>query len=286
MVAIKGVDSTERSLTGAILKANGYAFACRYVQNAPGSSLDKEMSAAEVREKSAAGIRIVSNWEWGAAPANLQSLGRQHAQAFLARHKLLGGPDWAPCYYSIDTPATAGSYNNYAQGWLDIMPVERLGVYGDGALFRQLKADGFVTYAWQSMSRSFPGNHTSAGTWDHRGADIIQTTSGHVDGHSCDFDTAVVGNYGGWLLGEDDPMALDNTDADLVADHTLTRDGHIQNMAAPGDFVSLGTWSGQVNTALTNLAAAVAKLQAGTGTIDYAVLAKAVNDDAAKRLAA
>ncbi|HET6911262.1 MAG TPA: peptidoglycan recognition family protein [Mycobacteriales bacterium] len=40
-----------------------------------------------------------------------------------------------------------------------------------------------------------------------------------------------------------------------------------------------------VESALTDLATAVAKIQAGGATIDYAALAKAVNDDAAARMA-
>jgi len=163
-------------------------------------------------------VRIVSNWEWAAAPANSRSGGQADARRFLARHAALGGPDWAPCYYSIDTPASAHSYDNYAQGWLDIIARERLGVYGDGALFRQLKADGFVTYAWQSLSRSFPGNSHPDGSWNHDGADIIQTSSGHVGAHSVDFNTATITNYGGWLLGEEDPnMAITPDDAKTIA---------------------------------------------------------------------
>src|SRR5262245_53660441 len=118
-MATKGVDFTDRRLTGAVLHAHGYSFACRYVQNASTGNLDKEMTAAEVREKSAAGIRIVSNWELDGNPANTVAEGRAHARAFLERHHALGGPDWAPCYYSIDRPATAGSFDQYARGWAD-----------------------------------------------------------------------------------------------------------------------------------------------------------------------
>ncbi len=225
-IAIKGADTTHYNLTGATLKADGYAFVCRYVQNFPNSTLDKEMRRTELVEKTAAGVRVVANWEWSPAPANSRSLGQADANRWLDRREMLGIPDWAPCYYSIDTGATAGSYNAYAQGWLDELPREQLGVYGDGALFRALKADGFVKYAWQSMSRSFPGNHHADGTWNHDGADIIQTGSGTLNKFSLDFDTATVDDYGGFLLGEEDPMVLTQADADLVvktlvADHNF-----------------------------------------------------------------
>ena len=215
-MTIKGCDTTDHTLTGATLKANGLAFVCRYVLNALTGTLDKELRATELPEKKAAGVRIVSNWEWAAAPANFRSTGKDHATRCKARLASLGAPDWAPVYYSIDTPAVAGSYNAYAQGWRDVYPAEQLGVYGDGALFRQLKADGYVTLAWQSMSKSFPGNHHPDGTWNHDGADIIQTGGGSVAGHSVDFNTAVIDNYGGWLQGEEDPnMAV--TAAEIAA---------------------------------------------------------------------
>lgn len=206
MIGIKGCDFTSRALTGAMLKADGYAFCCRYVLNSPSGTLDKQMSVAEVKEKSAHGVRIVSNWEWQAVPPNSRATGKDHATRCKAELAKLGAPAWAPVYYSIDTAAHAGDYNAYAQGWRDVFPADRLGVYGDGALFRQLKADGYVKYAWQSMSFSFPGNHNADGrTWNHAGADIIQTGNGTINGHSVDFDTATIAHYGGWLLGETDP---------------------------------------------------------------------------------
>ena len=57
-MADNGIDTTDRTLTGKTLKAAGYEFACRYVLNAPGPNhIDKQMTAAEVREKSAAAYR-------------------------------------------------------------------------------------------------------------------------------------------------------------------------------------------------------------------------------------
>ena len=243
----KGCDFTSRSLTGATLKADGYAFCCRYVLNAPGGTLDKQMSAAEVREKSAHGIRIVSNFEWQAVPPNSRATGKEHATACKAQLRRLRAPAWAPVYYSVDTAAHADDFNAYARGWRDVYPADQLGVYGDGALFRQLKADGFVKYAWQSMSFSFPGNHNADGrTWNHAGADIIQTGNGTINGHSVDFDTATVTHYGGWLLGESDPntptpppeedMALTKEDVNLLLTTNLGSTGPNVGQALQGTF--------------------------------------------------
>lgn len=205
-MTIRGVDTTDRSLTGAILARNGYAFACRYVRNAPvASPTDKQWTRDEVAEKSAAGVRVVPNFEFGERPANSKATGRAHANIFLEELDSVGGPGWSPCYFSADYPAQPHDLDLYYEGIADTIGPGRSGAYTNGALFRQLKADGLITLAWQSMSKSYPGNHDSAGRWDHRGADIIQTGRGSVAGHDCDFNTAVIDLYGGWLLGEEDP---------------------------------------------------------------------------------
>jgi hypothetical protein len=210
-MADNGIDTTDRTLTGKTLKAAGFEFACRYVLNAPGPNhIDKQMTAAEVREKSAAGIRIVSNFEWDPIPRNTVAEGKAHARAFLDAHSDLRGPDWAPCYYSVDTPAGAGSFDNYARGWADILGPERCGCYGDGSLFRALKKAGLITLAWQSLSTSFPGNN------NHTGANLVQTSSGHVAGHAVDFNSAKSAYYGGWLLGEANPNPPKGSDVELT----------------------------------------------------------------------
>jgi hypothetical protein len=290
VMTIKGVDTTHYNLTGKALMAAGYVFVCRYVQNFPTGTLDKEMRRAELVEKTAAGVRVVANWEWSAAPANSRSLGQADADRWLQRKAALGIPDWAPCYYSIDTAATAGSYNAYAQGWLDRLPRDQLGVYGDGALFRQLKADGFVKYAWQSMSRSFPGNHHADGSWNHDGADITQTGSSTLGGFSLDLDTALSADYGGWLLGEADPtMAVTGPEMDQIAAKVVAHrdfqaliwrvNAEIDNSATVED----GPTKGELN----QLAAAIGKIPTTAVPavpLDYDLLAGKVADLLAARL--
>ncbi len=302
-IAIKGVDTTHHDLTGAMLKAAGKAFVCRYVQNKAGSTLDKQMRHDELVEKAAAGVLTVANWELESAPPNSRSRGQDDAHACKARLAGLGVGAWVRVYYSLDTPASASDYNAYAAGWRDVYPADQLGVYGDGALFRALKADGYVKYAWQSMSRSYPGNHHADGTWNHDGADIIQTGSGTLNGFSLDYDTAVVDDYGGFMLGEEDPMAVTDTDVATI----LHTDGIIPNPAYRSDspahtppgtnaFVAWQTLvlESAINASnavagLNALKAAVAKIPttAGTATLsdaDKADIAQQVADLLAARL--
>lgn len=197
-VYARGIDTTDGSLTGKQIVTAGLAFAARYVADAPGG-IRKMATAAEVREKSAAGCRLVSNFEFGAVPPNTVQAGKDHANIFLQSPMGQLGPEWAPCLYSVDTSAGAGAFNNYAHGWADVLGPERCGVYGDGALYRDLLRQGLVSYAWQSMSLSFPGNS------DHTGANIVQTGRGTVAGHAVDFNNAMTPLYGSWLIGEENP---------------------------------------------------------------------------------
>jgi len=296
VLAIKGVDYSHHGFTGAQLKAAGIVFAARYIQNFPGSSFDKEMKATELSSLTAAGVRVVANWEWDANPPNSRTVGKDHATKAKARLALLHVPDWAPIYYSIDTGLLGDARNAYAQGWRDVYPADQLGVYTCGALFRQLKADGYVKYAWQSMSRSFPGNHLPGqpDIWDHRGADVIQTGNGTLLGHLLDWDTAFVADYGGFLMGEVDPMA-DNLDPVTVPVGYSNAGSEISVQAA---LTSLMTYMIQdrnldiaEKAALADLQAAVAKIPttsipAGAlSEAELAAIAKAVNDEEARRQA-
>ena len=66
-------------------------------------------------------------------------------------------------------------------------------------------------------------------------------------------------------------------EADMIADRTLIRDGHLDNYTDPGsDKVSFATWSAQVNTALHTANQNVA--DAETAAKAAAASAKAAND--------
>lgn len=305
-MTIKGVDTTDRTLTGATLKANGYAFVCRYYQYG-GTNPGKQLTAAEAREKTAAGIRIVANYETDGNPANTIATGERHARNFLAQHADVGGPDWAPCYFSIDVnPRRADAFDSYAKGLRSVLGPGRVGVYGASALVRHWVAAGLAKYAWRTMSTAWLGGSVSTG------CALIQTGGGHVAGHNVDFDTALAADYGGWLQGEADPnMALTQADANLVV-ATLVKDPNFQaliwRVAAEVNnsaTVASGPTKGEVNQlgaqlakilsqassnggGITALTTAVAKLPtsaAPAAPADVAAIANAVADLLAARLA-
>lgn len=196
----KVADTIDHTLTGTELKAAGYVAVCRYYAGGA-SHIGKEITAAEVPEKTAAGIRIVSNWEVGTSPADTVAQGEADARAFVEQHASVGGPDWAPCYFSVDRSIAPTSMHNYFTGVCNILGVARVGCYGEDALIVALHNAGLITYGWRSMSSSFPGNPATAD------CHLKQTGSGHIYGHAVDFNDALQPLYGGWLQGEDDPMA-------------------------------------------------------------------------------
>lgn len=184
-----GLDFTDHSLTGAEMQAHGYGFACRYLS---GSSW-KDMTRSEVAEKSAHGILIVSNWERDGRPQNSQAEGRAHARAAEAQHLAVGGSRVDPFYFSIDYDCAVDAKDQYLAGLIAELGGHRVGGYGSSGLVRHWRSKG-AQFAWRTMSTGWHGGGTSTG------CTLEQTGSGHVAGHSVDFDLALAANFGGWNL--------------------------------------------------------------------------------------
>ena len=283
---VKGVDTIDHTLTGATLKANGYQFVCRYYAGGT-SHIGKEITAAEIVEKSAAGVRIVSNWETNGSPADTVGAGELDARAFLKQHAAVGGPDGVPCYFSIDHNVTHPTVlDNYAQGLVNVLGVERVGVYGASALVRHWLAAGLATYGWRSMSTAWLGGS------DATGCALVQTGRGEVAGHDVDFNTAQLAVYGGWLLGEDEDMAYTDADANLNwhssrspgAGLTDPRDGKTPMTPAAGVEQALAE-AHAANKAVAALAASIAAgVPMTINEADKADIAAQVADLLSKRL--
>jgi hypothetical protein len=298
---MKGIDTTVSSITVAQMDAANMDFICRYILNAPGSSLNKQITKPEVARFSAGGKLIVSNFEWGERPPDTVAEGKAHARDFLNWAADFNAPDWSPCYFSLDANNAAGTYENYFHGVCDVITPERSAMYGNGACYRNLLAKKLISYAWQSKSSGYAGNHTTTG------ANLVQRlATANVGGHQVDVNDALTPLFGGWVLGMADPNGEDMaiTDADVAK--ILHVDGIIPNPGYRGDspaHTPPGTntfvaWQTLVLESAANAAAAYAQAKANAvaiakiplttvpaAPVDYAALAKAVNDDAAARLA-
>jgi hypothetical protein len=305
---MKGIDTTVSSITVAQMDAANMDFICRYILNAPGSSLNKQITKPEVARFSAGGKLIVSNFEWGERPPDTVAEGKAHARDFLNWAADFNAPDWSPCYFSLDANNAAGTYENYFHGVCDVITPERSAMYGNGACYRNLLAKKLISYAWQSKSSGYAGNHTTTG------ANLVQRlATANVGGHQVDVNDALTPLFGGWVLGMADPngedMAITDPDVEKIvagvvavfmdaANRTDAQGRALGNAvfalvrgadgfpnpdpatSSPGHAALAGLLA-SMNTAIL----AIPTTTVPAAPVDYVALAKAVNDDAAARLA-
>lgn len=188
-----GADFTDKNLTGKEMKAAGLSFACRYLSAHPGGW--KELSLAEAKEKTAAGILIVSNWEDTGHPANTVAAGESDAKRALAEGTKCGMPAFRPIYFSIDWNTPVDGYDNYFKGVCNVLGVERSGCYGSSGLIAHLHGKGLIKWGWRTMSWAWHGGASTAYS------QVIQTGGSTVAGTSIDKDTSLTADIGGWLVG-------------------------------------------------------------------------------------
>jgi hypothetical protein len=220
-MAIEGVDYAWSRPPPAGLAAAGKRFACRYLSN---SFTGKNLTPPEAERLTAAGIAIVSNWEWRAGDAKLgYSAGVSYARTALQQALNCGMPPSRPIYFSVDWDATStelrGPVTAYLQGVAAVLGVDRTGVYGGYDTIAWAHENGLARWLWQTYA-------WSGGQW-HPAAQIQQyrngvTVAGVAD---IDLDRATVADYGQWMVGQtegDDMDAaqskrLTNTDQALYA---------------------------------------------------------------------
>lgn len=187
---IYGVDYSWARPSPAHLKAEGYAFAARYLSY---DTSGKNITAAEAHALKQAGIDIVANWEQGASDALAgYQRGVQHAQAAEAQAHAAGMPAGRPIYFSCDfdaQPSQHGAIDAYMDGVASVLGRERTGAYGGYSLIKHLFDAGKITWGWQTYAWSY-------GHWDPR-AQVRQIQNG-IEGGSCDKDMAVAADYGQW----------------------------------------------------------------------------------------
>lgn len=212
-MSIMGVDYAWGRPRPTVLIAGGYRFAIRYLSH---DTTGKNLSAAEAGALRAAGLAIVSNWEYAAGAAlNGYAQGAADARDAMAQHKACGGPADRPIYFSVDINATAaqlaGPVAAYFQGVASVLGVARTGAYGGYATVKYLLDHGLIRWAWQTYA-------WSAGVWDSR-ANLRQVRNGvAIDGVDCDIDQAMTTDYGQWPITTG---AIDVNQSDPLDDKTV-----------------------------------------------------------------
>lgn len=210
-----GADATGTSVSA--LRALGATFVSRYLSDFPA----KNLTAAEARTLSAAGIDIVSNWEndvgdWASGQ------GRAFARRAAAQHAACGGPDWAPIYFSVDEkvdPSDPRLHQYFADINAEI-GLARTGCYAQTSVLRALRSLGLIRFTWRSMSTfGLPEGLGNPGEFD-----VEQTGQFNPD---YDRDVANSAFFGQWRVGAPAPegalMILDPDSVKAVADEVLGR---------------------------------------------------------------
>lgn len=188
------------------IRAAGHLGAIRYVSDRrPGAEwmLGKPMRADEASELTAAGLEVVSCYQFGkGATADWRggfAAGVKHATRGLELHTAAGGPAGRPIYTSIDdNPSTvdiATKVLPYVLGWESVAGRANTGVYANSRTIDALLLAGAGTFYWQH------GWGTPAG-YVHPAAHLQQyeIDKRAVDGVGIDLNAILKPDYGQWSL--------------------------------------------------------------------------------------
>ena len=197
-----GIDTTSdvtRHLSD--LKADGITFIGRYYSH----SLWKNLTTAEAKAISAAGLYIVAVWETAGDHESFFT----HAQGVQDGHdayvfgRAIGQPFHAPIYFAVDCDCMphqgVSLYFNgvrealQAHGQIGV-DTYNVGVYGSGAVCQYLDSIGYVSYTWLAQSLGWLGSMTY-NDWN-----IKQGPSTAMHGMSVDLDTAAAKGGGGFQV--------------------------------------------------------------------------------------
>jgi hypothetical protein len=208
-MSIFGVDYAWGRPGGAALKSAGAKFVCRYLSH---DTSGKNLTRAEARQLSDAGIWIVVVWESGKSRALAsRAAGQEDARAARKQAEDCGMPDDRPIFFAVDFDATSSqqsAINAYLDGVAAVLGRDRVGLYaGYGPIKRAFDAKkitwGWQTYAW------------SRGRWDNRAHIQQYLNDQKINGVGVDHDRAMTEDYGQWKVGES-PMALSADDLDKI----------------------------------------------------------------------
>jgi hypothetical protein len=275
----------------AQLKALGVVGVLRYLSPVDQNTQGKVLSPVEKDAILHAGLDLCLNFEWYAGRC-LEGFnaGLTDGGTALGQAKALGYPQGKTIYFSHDT----GQYNwaaidAYYQAVRQALGgYYKLGAYGSFSLVQQLHAAGLIDKGWQTLAWS--GGQRD--TWS-----VIYQTGQQILGGSADINEVTSTDIGSWLDGPTPEVDLDanqdyklnvlyDTIAKLPLDLLVDQQnqGLIQQaQKVLGDLdIRLASLQKQEDT----LTALVNNLQviANSG-IDIPKLVKAINDDAAARMA-
>jgi hypothetical protein len=191
-------------ISAADLKASGAVGAIRYVSDRrPGGDwmLGKPIQLAEARDLYQAGLKIVSNYQFGKQDTadwlGGQQAGLIHAKRGWALHAAAGGPVGAPIYVSIDDDPTLDQYKTqvapYLRAWESVIGHQRVGVYANSKTIDWALQDGIGSWFWQHNWGS-PKGYTHPAAHLHQ----VEIDKRKVAGIGVDLNNILKPQFGQW----------------------------------------------------------------------------------------
>lgn len=190
--------------SAAAIREAGHIGVIRYVSDRrPGAEWmeGKPLRAPEVADLHAAGLQIVSCYQYGKAQTadwrgGLEA-GKKHAERGLALHNAAGGPDHAPIYASIDDNPTSAEFASmiapYLLGWQAVLGKERVGIYANSPTIDLATVAGLGSWYWQH-NWGTPKGYVHPAAHLHQ----FEIDKRAVDGIGVDLNSALKPQYGRW----------------------------------------------------------------------------------------
>ncbi|NEW40234.1 DUF1906 domain-containing protein [Nocardia cyriacigeorgica] len=190
--------------SAAAIRDAGHIGVIRYVSDRrPGAEWmeGKPLLASEVENLNAAGLKIVSCYQFGKGPTadwrgGLEA-GKRHAERGLELHMAAGGPEGAPIYASIDDNPSAADFATmiapYLLGWHAVVGRENTGVYANSPTIDLAVAAGLGSWYWQH-DWGTPEGHVNAAAHLHQ----FEIDDRTIDGIGVDLNNVLIAEYGAW----------------------------------------------------------------------------------------
>ncbi|WP_433525032.1 DUF1906 domain-containing protein [Nocardia pseudovaccinii] len=190
--------------SAAAILDDGHLGAIRYVSDRrPGAEWmeGKPLRAEEVDQLHAAGLTIVSNYQFGKGSTadwrGGMEAGKKHADRGLELHLAAGGPENRPIYASIDDNPTPADFATmiapYILGWESVLGKQNVGIYANAPTIELASAAGLGSWYWQH-------NWGTPKGFVHPSAHLhqIEIDKRAIDGIGVDVNNILAAEYGQW----------------------------------------------------------------------------------------
>ncbi|MFF2083356.1 glycoside hydrolase domain-containing protein [Nocardia sp. NPDC058176] len=212
------VDFAARLIDPRAIAAAGHSAVLAYVSpSRPGANFGaKPITADYARALTAAGLDIVSIWQYGKpgdpTPSDWTTGfegGRRMAEQALATHLSLGAPQRAPIFFAVDEDISLAQWNRTAveffRGVNAVLGTAWTGIYGHSRVCAWAIEDGVigrhgdVSWAWQTRAWS-GGEREPRAVLYQRIIDTPSEPGPLIDGTRVDVNDILAADFGQWSI--------------------------------------------------------------------------------------